>query len=166
MTLFLEWFVLDRAGSDGFTPVERFMLEEAPNLEEIELESFEGLTATHRTLIRIDKWQAGRIELTDMIGGGTWSVLQDEPMVGLQSGDLLDARLIPFRGDLCFGRGMLFHPRVATENIQRLLEAAYGAGRLTFDLVNTLAAQRLRYDRYRNMKVQHIYRPPPEWSTS
>lgn len=165
MTLFLEWFVLDRPGADGLIPVERFLVEEAPQLSETERFAFEGLAATQRTLVRLDRWQAGRIEVTDMIGGGTWSVRQILPMVGLQRGDLIDLRFIPFRGDLYLGRGMVFHPRVAREAILDLLEAAHRQGGLRFDLVNLLAAQRLRFDRYRNVKVRHIYRLPPAGGT-
>jgi len=165
MTLFLEWFVLDRPTSDGLTPVERFLLDEAPSLEDEELEIFEGLAATHRSLMRLERWQNGRIDLTDMIGGGSWSVLQEDSMIGLQRGDFLDLRIVPFRGEQYLGRGMLFHPRIASEHIQKVLEVAHASGHLTFDLVNMLASQRIRFDRYRNMKVQHIYRPSPEWSS-
>ena len=73
MTLFLEWFVLDRPGTDGLIPVERFLVDEAPQLSETERLAFEGLAATQRTLARLDGWHGGRIEVTDMIGGGAWS---------------------------------------------------------------------------------------------
>jgi len=161
MTLFLEWFVLDRPGVDGLIPVERFLVDEVSQLGHTERLAFEGLAATQRTLARLDRWHGGRIEVTDMIGGGAWSVRQNLPMVGLQRGDLLDVRFVPFRGDLYLGRGMVFHPRVARGAIQDLLEAAHQQGELRFDLVNLLAAQRLRFDRYRNIKVRHIYRLPP-----
>ncbi len=163
MTLFLEWYVLDRPCGDGLIPVEQFVIKEARHLEDKELEIFEGLTATHRTLVRIDRWQAGRIELTDMIGGGMWSVQQEDPMVGLQKGDFLDLRIVPFRGDLYIGRGLIFHPRVAKDCIQKTLEEAHAKGLLSFDLVNVLASQRLRFDRYRNFKVKHVYRLPEDW---
>lgn len=164
MKLFLEWFVLDRIGRDGLLPAERFLVEESETLEEGEVEIFGGFTATQRSLLRIDRWHSGRIEFTDMLGGGIWSVQQKEPMVGLQKGDLLDARIIPFRGELYLGRGLLFHPRVARESIQEVLEQAHEKGLLCFELVNLLASQRLRFDRYRNVKVNNIYQLPGDWS--
>jgi hypothetical protein len=85
-------------------------------------------------------------------------------MSGLQQGDFLDVRVVPFRGDLVLGRGMIYHPKAAHDSIQAMLEAAHAQGRLTFDLVNLLASQRLRYERYRNIKIQHIYRVPEAWS--
>ncbi len=163
MTLFLEWFVLDRPGPDGLTPAERFIDQERDRLVGDEIEIFDELTATQRSLFRIDRWQGGQIHLTDMIGGGVWSVYQDQPMVGLQRGDLIDSRIVPFKGDLYRGRGMIFHPRVAIEPILRLLSDAHAAGRLSFDLVNLLASLRLRFDRYRHVKVKHVYRFPPDW---
>ena len=84
-------------------------------------------------------------------------------MIGLQRGDLIDQRIVPFKGELYLGRGMIFHPRVASELIIQLLADAHAAGRLSFDLVNLLASFRLRFDRYRNVKVRHIYRLPPTW---
>ena len=163
MTLFLEWYVLDRPGPTGLTPAQRFLVEEQGELKGHEPEIFEGLTATQRSLYRLDRWHSGRIEFTDMIGGGSWSVYQDQPMVGLQKGDLIDARLVPFRGDLYLGRGLIFHPRVAADHILRMLEEAHGRGLLSFALVDLLASLRLRFDRYRNVKVQHVYRIPPHW---
>ncbi len=163
MTLFLEWYILDRPGPPGLTPAERFLLEERDDLKGYEPEIFDGLTATQRSLFRLERWQSGRIELIDMIGGGFWSVHQDQPMVGLQKGDLIDARLIPYRRDLFLGRGMIFHPRVAADQIVVMLQEAHTRGLLAFDLVNLLASLRLRFDRYRNVKVKHVYRIPPNW---
>lgn len=166
MTLFLEWYVLDRPGRDGLTPAERFLAEKKREIHEADLEVFEGLTATQRTLVRFERLdkRARRLELLDMIGGCTWSVVQEDHMAGLLSGDFLDVRVVPFRGELMLGRGMIFHPRAAQEAIQAVLEAAHATGHLTFDLVNLFASQRLRYEHYRNIKVQHIYRVPDGWS--
>jgi hypothetical protein len=168
MTLFLEWFVLDRRGRDGLTPAERFIVEKVDEIHEADREIFEGLIATQRTLARIERLdkRARRIELLDMIGGCTWSVLHEDHMAGLLRGDFLDVRIVPFRGELMLGRGIIFHPRAAQESIQAVLEAAHATGHLTFDLVDLLASQRLRFERYRNIKVQHIYRVPETWSQS
>jgi hypothetical protein len=163
MSLFLEWYVLDRLGPSGLTPAERFLAEEKPHLDEHESEIFEGMTATQRSLFRIDGWDAGRIDLTDMIGGGSWSVHQEQPMIGLMKGDLIDARIVPFRDELFLGRGMVFHPRAAVDQIVELLEAAHAAGKLSFDLVNLLASLRLRFEQYRHVKVRHIYRLSSSW---
>jgi hypothetical protein len=164
MALFLEWFVLDRPDREGLIPAERFLRDELDALEPGEEELFIGFTATQRSLLRIDSWQRGRIELTDMLGGGAWSIRQNEPMVGLQKGDMLDARIIPFRSELYLGRGLLFHPRIALESIQAALEKAHARGLLCFELIDLFASQRLKFDRYRNIKVDNIYRLPDDWS--
>lgn len=163
MALFLEWYVLDRPGPDGLTPAERFLVEASDHLDGHEPEIYHGLTSTQRSLFRIDGWDAGRIDLTDMIGGGAWSVYQEQPMIGLQKGDLIDARIVPFRNDLYLGQAMVFHPRIASEHIVNMLEVAHASGGLTFDLVNLLASLRLRFEQYRNVKVRHVYRLPPGW---
>ncbi len=163
MTLFLEWYVLDREGLDGLTPAEQFLQAEAATLEEEDLEIFDGFCSTQRTLVRIERCRNGRIELTDMIGGAQWSVYQSDPMVGLQKGDLLDVRIVPFCGLLHLGHGMIFHPRAATECIQEVLAEAHGRGLLSTVLLNLLASQRLRFERYRHVKVKNVYKLPPDW---
>ncbi len=163
MTLFLEWFVFDREGDDGLTPAERFLVEQWDELGEEERPIFEDLCATHRTLARIERWERGRIELTDMLGGAIWVVHQSEPMVGLQKGDLLDLRIVPFKGTLQLGHGMIFHPRAATEAILAVLDQAHKRGLLSTALLDLLASQRLRSERYRHAKVQQVYRLPPDW---
>jgi len=100
MTLFLEWYVFDRPGPDGLVPADRFLVEEGGRLDPAEREIFAGLTCTQRSLMRIDRWQVALIEMTDMIGGASWSVRQQEPMEGLQRGDLIDARVVPYRDEL------------------------------------------------------------------
>lgn len=168
MTLFLEWYVLDRRGRDGLTPAERFLAERRAEIHEADLEVFEGLAATQRTLVRIERLDARsrRFALLDVIGGCTWSVLYEDHLAGLLRGDFLDVRIVPFRGELVLGRGLIFHPRAAQAAIQAVLEAAHATGRLTFDLVHLFASQRLRYEHYRNIKIQHIYRVPETWSRS
>lgn len=163
MTLFLEWFVFDRPGRDGLTPIERFLTDAGQELLAEEREIFTELQATQRTLFRLERWHHGRIELRDMLGGGSWSVHQSEPMVGLQRDDLMDARVVPFSGDLHLGHGLIFHPRVAREAIMVALEEAHQKGGLCFELINLLATQRLRFDRYRNVKVRYIYKLPDDW---
>jgi hypothetical protein len=163
MTLFLEWYVLDREGPTGLTPAEQFMVEEHAQLGDEERDVFAGFCATHRTLVRIERWQEARLGVTDMIGGAVWSVHQGDAMVGLQKGDLLDVRLVPFRGLLHFGQGVIFHPRAAAETIQEILAEAHGRGLLSVDLLNLLAEQRLRFERQRNVKVRLVYRLPPDW---
>jgi hypothetical protein len=163
MTVFLEWYILDREGPDGLTPAERFLLQEGSRLNAKERQIFSEFTSTQRSLFRLDRWHGGRIELTDVVGGGAWSVHQQYPMVGLQKGDLIDHRIVPFESELYLGRGMIFHPRVASDHIYQMLAQAHAAGKLSFELVNLLASIRLRFDRYRHVKVRHVYRLPPGW---
>lgn len=163
MALFVEWYILDRKDKDGLNPAERFLIDELKELNAKEIEIYEGLTSTHRSLFRIDSLSSEKVGMTDMIGGGLWSVVQKEPIAGIQKGDLVDVRIIPFLGELYLSRGMIFHPRVANENILKMLEDAHTRGILCFQLVDLLASLRLRFDRYRNVKVKHVYRLLPQW---
>jgi hypothetical protein len=83
-------------------------------------------------------------------------------MVGLDKGDLLEARLLPFDGKLFFSGAFLYHPQEVRKNIlaevKRLRKEA-GKGNLpdVEAFLATLSRMAIKLERYRNVKVESLY---------
>ncbi len=155
MASFLEWFVLERAMDHGAPPAVLALRDDATEQPEAEL--LRALAASHRSLFEMLQQRPRSVQLMDLIGGGRWRVDQDQPMEGLERGDILEARLVPWQGGVVFGPVFCFHPRAARGCIMKLIEEDLQQGGPGPDLVFDLAEMRLRYSRFRNIAVDHIY---------
>lgn len=156
MASFLEWFVLERALAGEGTPAVLALRDKKRELSGEPL--LRALAVSHRSLFEVLQLPAGSLFLIDLIHGGRWRVTQDPPLDGLERGDVLEARLVPWQGTVVFGPVFCFHPRPAKGCIMKLIDAAREEGVLGPDLVFDLAEMRLRYSRFRNIAVDHIYK--------
>jgi hypothetical protein len=89
-------------------------------------------------------------------------VTERRQMIGLEKGDLLTARLLPFDGRLFFSGAFLYHARevrkpILTE-VKRLKKEA---GKESLPDVGaflaTLSRMAMKLERYRNVKVESLY---------
>ncbi len=156
MASFLEWFVLERALTDEQTPAVLALRDGAQDLTDERL--LRAMAVSHRSLFEVLEIAPGFIGLLDLIRGGRWRVDQDKPMDGLDRGDILEAGLVPREGRVVFGPVFCFHPRSARGCIMKLIDASRQEGGPDPDLVFDLAEMRLRYSRFRNIAVDHIYK--------
>ena len=155
MASFLEWFVLERVMPEEDTPAALALRDEEQELSEGPL--LRALAVSHRSLFEVLQRTTGGLSVVDLIRGGRWHVDQDQPMDGLERGDILEARLVPWEGKVVFGPVFCFHPRPARGCIMKLIDSAREEGVPGPDLVFDLAEMRLRYSRFRNIAVDHIY---------
>jgi len=157
---FHDWYLLDRVGEDRLTPAERYLSTEWNRLNEPERGYFEGLACSQRSVFRMVAWRQGAIGMEDLIGGAFFEVSQTIPMTGFLPGDMVDARLIPAEGEIYLGRSIIAHPREAHEAIAEILELCRSRGELDWSIADKLLKMRLKFDRYPNMRLKHVYRDP------
>lgn len=155
---FLEWFALERPLSNaGRAPAEQALHEGAPGLDAEGQQLLRALARGLRSLFEVMQHEAERILLLDLVAGGIWGVSVDWPLAGVRPGDICEARLLPWRGQVRLGPVLCFHPREARPCIHQLVRRAEREGGLTAALVHAVAGMRQRYGRFRNIAIEHIY---------
>ncbi len=162
MMMFLDWCLLDRRGSDGLTPVERFLTKRLDELNPDERAQMEHLTVTLRSVFKLLETKDSWLLLEDMVRGGRWRVDSMMPTVGLTKGNILNARVVFFDGRPTIGRGMVLHPPEAHQTIEEIISRARAEEFSPRLLVDHLDKMRLKLDRYSNVRIQHVYRYPSD----
>lgn len=160
MTMFFDWYLLDRTGPNGRTPAEEYLWVHREILPDEVHRQLELLTVTLRSVFRIDYIKNVTLLLSDLAGGGVWEVESVTPTAGLERGDILDTRIVFFKDRLIFGRGTVLHPREAHEAIHAIIARAMAEEMPPRELVDHLDKMRLKLDKYSNVRIQHIYRYP------
>lgn len=163
MTMFLDWYLLERKGQDELTPNQRYMKEFGHLLSEVELQQHELLNVTLRSTFQIiSKLKDDWLLLEDIISGGHWKAKWTLPAVGLKADDILNSRLIMHNDNLQIGRGAVLHPSEAHDVIFEIIERAKKELFPPQKLVYYLDKAKLKLDRYSNVKIRHVYKYPTE----
>jgi len=160
MNMFHDWYLLDRRGVDGATPVERFIDDHRDRIDPTELPQFEHLTVTLRSVFRLLSIKGKALQLDDLAGGGRWEARWTLPTVGLALGDIIDSRIVMFDGQPITGRGAVLHPREAHEAVETIVNRARREGMRPREVVDHLDKMRLKLDRYSNVRIRHVYQYP------
>lgn len=160
MHMFLDWYLLDRVGPRGLTPVELYLVDNRVRLSPDDLTQLLHLTTTLRSVFRIARIRGSELTLHDLSGGGHWQTNWTLPTVGLKVGDIIDARIAIVAGQLVTGRGTVLHPREAHEALDRIVARAVREGMAPRELVDHLDKMRLKLDRYSNVRIRHVYQYP------
>jgi hypothetical protein len=144
------------------TMLERFLAGEAAALPATAHAALAGLVAQRRGLFEVHRLQHGLVTVTDVFTGERLDVSERRHLAGLEKGDLLEARLLPFEGKLVFSGAFLYHPREARDVIlaavKRLKKAAGKTGRADpGPFLATLSRMAFKLERYRNVRLESIY---------
>ncbi len=157
------------AGGVG-TTLERFLEAEGPSLAPEELAAYRDLAGSLHGLFEVRKITDGQVRLRDVFTGKDVDVTERRTVAGLDKGDLLEARLLPFGGELFFSGAFLYHPREARKailaEVKRLRKAAGRGG--TPDVASflgQLARMAMKLERYRNVRLESIYDFSPDART-
>lgn len=161
MTMFLDWYLLDRQGRDGMTPVERLLTFRGGDLSDKERNEMAHFIVSMRSLFRILDSRNNMLKLEDLVRGGIWEARPTITAVGLNKGDVLGARLIFFEGlPTLIAKSVVLHQPEAHEAIFGIIARAKAERYPDADLVSHLDKMRLKLDRYSNVRIQHVYRYP------
>jgi hypothetical protein len=157
-TAFLEWFALERRGSDGRRASDRF-LTEAP-VEGLEAAWARALGTTHRSLFEVGAMEEGAIWLEDLLGGARFLVTERRRIPGVATGELFEARLVADVAAppaVLFSRAFQFHPPDVADELRHHAQKARAAGETPSVTLFRLARLRLRALRYKHVAAQKIY---------
>ena len=159
MAGFLEHYACDRVAPHfGKTPArqryEQSLREDSPE----RAAAFRTFTESVHGIFEVRRIASGVVRLRGLFSGITWDVTERRQIVGLKTGDVLEARLLPFAGHIHFSPSYCFHPHEAAAQIKaeakRLLKA--GAAQ-EHAFVHDCAQRSLKVQRYRQIAVERIY---------
>jgi hypothetical protein len=163
MNRMLDHYLYDfrPAGGTG-TTLERFMEGEGSALSPDELRAFRDLAENVHGLFEVRKIAEGQVRLREAFTGADHDVTERRQVAGLEKGDLLEARLLPFGGALFFSGAFLYHPREARKpilaEVKRLKKAAGKGGRPEVKaFLAQLSRMAIKLERYRNVRLESIY---------
>jgi hypothetical protein len=159
----LDHYLYDFHPSGGVgTTLERFLDAEGPSLSPEELATYRALAGNVHALFEVRRIKDGEVRLRDVFTGRDHDVTERRQVAGLEKGDLVEARLLPYEGTLVFSGAFLYHPREARKailaEVKRLKKAAGKGG--TPDVrtfLATLARMAIKLERYRNVRLESIY---------
>jgi hypothetical protein len=160
MASFLEFYLLDRISPvNGKTPAqevyERYLREGPAEHASV----FRAFTETVHGLFEVKKLKKDLVRLRELYTGKDHDVTERRQLVGLDKGDVLEARLIPFSGMLLFSPAFCYHPREAVKLILKEVKRRKKKEptRPARELVYECAKMALKTDRYRQIAVERIY---------
>jgi hypothetical protein len=159
MASFLDYYVFDRRNAQGKTPAEEFLEQRAASAAPEAVSAYQSFTGTLHGLFEVRKLGKGSIRLRELYSGKDYDVTERRHVTGLQKGDILEARLIPFNSHLLFSGAFCYHPKVAAPAIRKEIkrrkkEEPEKSGK---ELAWDCARMALKVDRYRQVAVDKIY---------
>jgi hypothetical protein len=159
MASFLDYYLFDRPNSAGKTPASDFFEQRAPFAAEPGLSAYRGFTETLHGLFEVRKLKKGSVRLRELYSGKDYDVTERRHLAGLEKGDILEARLIPFAGHLLFSGAFCYHPKVASSAIRKEIKRRkkQEPERPPKELAWECARMALKVDRYRQIAVDKIY---------
>ena len=144
------------------TTIEIFMREMAAQLTTDELAAYRLLAKSVHGLFEVKRIRPGEVRLRDCFTDVQHDVTERRQMAGLEKGDILEARLLPFEGHLFFSPAFLYHPQEVRKTIlneikRRKKQAGKGNLPDVEDFIATLSRMAFKMERYRNVNVESIY---------
>jgi hypothetical protein len=164
----LDHYLYDfRPSGDAGTTLDWFIEAEGESLTPEELAAYRALAQTVHGLFEVRKITEGRVRLRDVFSGHDHDVTERRHVAGLAKDDLLEARLLPFDGELLFSGAFLYHPREVRKTVlaevKRLKKAAPKGDELDVKaFLSRLARMALKLERYRNVRLESIYDFSPD----
>jgi hypothetical protein len=160
MASFLDYYLYDRISPlTGRTPAQEFYEKNRDRGTPAQSASLRSFTETVHGLFEIRKISKGYIRLRELFSGKDYDVTERRQMAGLEKGDIIEARLIPFEGHLLFSGAFVCHPKEASDEIRqeakRLKKKEPGHDPRQFAWLCSKMA--LKADRYRQISVEKIY---------
>jgi hypothetical protein len=152
---FLEWYTLERPLDGREDAPVVVALRDTPADERAE--AWRALASSHRSLFEVGVLEEGTVHLVDLLGGARFAVAERRRLHGVAEGDLVQARLIGWRGAVRFGRTFDFHPAGAREAILGHCHRLRGGGSTRADVIDYVASLRVRVERYRHVSPERVY---------
>ncbi len=161
MASFFDWYLFERP-MDGWTlsPVQRYLADHQYVLSPDEQAVYQGLGEQVHSLFifKRKKWRSKLLILKDLLANTKRYVMERREWSALESGDLFEARLVPFKGELFFSKGFCFYPRGANRYIiKEAKKSRKGIGDDPKELMRKLQYLRYLEERFKHVDVRRIY---------
>lgn len=153
---FLEWYVTERPLM-GTAPILRFLAFEAADLEPRERRVFRGLALSHRSVFRVEKMVSGEVHLSDLVLGGAWRVDERREFVGIEGGNVIEARLVPIGKRILFSESFILHPPAVYNLIPLVISRLQSRALSREAILAELGRRWIRAQHYRNVALERIY---------
>lgn len=164
MTSFIEWYLLDRpVKSKNKPPIKIYLDEIAPyfseGLDSEEREFLHGLLSNRHSIFEVKGQKKEFIKIYDLFTAEKYLVTEDNSHRSFRKGDVLEARIFPFKGSYLFTNAFCFHPQKAYKFIKGELKKMKknGDGDIK-DFILRISYMNLKYERARGIDAKEIYR--------
>lgn len=161
MASFLDYYLFDRPSPlTGVTPAqELYTQRQSQAAAPEEVNAFRSFTETVHGVFEVRKIAKGMVRLRELFSGKDFDVTERRTTAGLESGDILEARLVPFGGHLLFSAAFCFHPRVASKSIKAEIKRRKKKEpeRPHREFAWECARRALNLERYKQIAVEKIY---------
>lgn len=159
MAAFLDFYLFDRQAPGGKVPSQE-LYEQMLGTEPPErANAFRALCRTLHGLFQVRKLGADRVWLKDLFLGDEYEVSERRSLVGLEKGDVLEARLVPWAGHWLFSPAFCCHPKAAVPSILAEVRRRrkQSPDQLDRSFIYDCARRALKADRYRQIAIEKIY---------
>jgi hypothetical protein len=160
MASFLDFYLFDRKRPEsGKTPAEELLEQKSHVPDPDAAAAFRSFAETVHGLFEVRKVKPGTIRLRELFSAKDYDVTERRHTVGLEKGDVLEARLIPFDGALVFSAAFCFHPREAVKAIKKEVKRRKKELPETppVELTWEAAKRAMKAERYKQIAVEKIY---------
>lgn len=163
MAAFLEYFLFDRPLEEqGVPPVRAFVDANRAEIAPEDLPYFEALAAGLHGVFEVRKLGTKHgLRIREVLSGQDYEIFERRELVGLNKGEILDARIVRWDDESwVFTGAFLYHP---VEARKAVLKEAKRRKKTQPDLSPIafaweLARLALKMERYRNVAVENIYK--------
>jgi len=162
MNIFMDWYIFDRdlPGVD-LPPVKYYFNQNQTQFKNEELSIYKDLCTTVHSLFQLKrkKWFSKGVVIKDLFTGKKYTVHNPEMSLGLNKGDLFEARVIPFKGQFEFSTGFCFHPlEMKSFILKEIKKVRYQEKSRHTKLILQLSQMKLNQLRFAHIDVNEIYR--------
>lgn len=157
---FTEWYVFDYLVTDTKrSPLDLFLASQRGQISAAEIAVYEAMRGSRRSLFEYLKSKGSALWVRDLSSQTKLLVVELSPLVAVDKGDIIDARLVTFRGQTLCTASPIIHPADMRRPITKLVKQVRKKRPQDFDaLRSALSLARLRCDRYRGVVNLRLYR--------
>lgn len=157
---FLEWYTLDRRLSSGLTPLEFYVERQGGQHSEEDRARLVALKNSHLSLFEFRRAKDEQMMVLDLLTNEKLSIYERRKPAGLEAGDILEARVVPYDDKLLFSEAFSFEPRDARKAILKAAKAfrkSDGGAAERLALVHRVAYLANRCERYKHVSPKQIF---------
>lgn len=161
MAAFLEYFLLDWEIPDRkpLTPIGLYLENAGDRHPSDERTVLAALACSHVSVFELLGLKHETAFMGDLLLGGQWEVRSEGSLLGVETGDVFEARLFCLGGVAFFTPAICHHPHEARHLVKLVVRKALAADTSPEDIAGRLSQMRLSFDRYPRMPLGQIYIP-------